>query len=243
MTDDPLFRALGHAFPEGGRAIVIGASGGIGSAAHALLTESGAFVEVLSASRSMNSALDITVERSIVTLAAALADGPPLRLVFTASGLLHDGALQPEKALRQIDPAGMARLFAVNSIGPALLLKHLSPLLPRKGRSVFAALSAKVGSIGDNSLGGWIGYRASKAALNQILRTAAVELARTRPEAVVAALHPGTVATSLSKPFSAAGLDVRQPDTAARDLLTVVAGLTPVESGGFFDYRGAALPW
>jgi len=234
---------LASAFPRGGRAVVIGATGGIGSAVEAVLTASGAFAEVIGLSRSTDPGLDLTDEASITAAAEQIGSGPPLRLVFVASGLLHDGAMQPEKALRQLDPVHMARALAVNAIGPALLLKHVVPLLPRTGRSVIAFLSARVGSIGDNSLGGWISYRAAKAALNQIVRTAAIEVARTRPEAVIVALHPGTVDTGLSQPFARSGLDIRPPNDAADELLNVVAGLTPVENGGFFDYRGRPIPW
>ena len=122
-------------------------------------------------------------------------------------------------------------------------MKHFLPLLPRAGKTVFATLSAKVGSIGDNRLGGWYSYRASKAALNQIVRTAAVELSRRQPEAICIALHPGTVQTRLSSPFSTTGLDVQSPDVAAGRLLTVIDRLRPGDSGGFFDYRGEQLPW
>ena len=135
------------------------------------------------------------------------------------------------------------RSFALNAIGPAMIMKHVLPLLPRSGKAVFATLSARVGSIGDNRLGGWYSYRASKAALNQLVRTAAVELARRSPEALCIALHPGTVATSLSAPFSAAGLEVHTPAAAARHLLAVVDKLTPEANGGFFDWRGQPVPW
>lgn len=160
-----------------------------------------------------------------------MEEGTPLRLVMDATGLLSDAEMQPEKALRQIDPEAMARSFAVNSIGPALLLKHLSPLMPRDGKAVFATLSAKVGSIGDNALGGWVSYRASKAALNQILRTASIEIARRRPEQVLLALHPGTVDTGLSRPFSRTGLDVQSAEVAARRLLSVVDAAGPDDTG------------
>jgi NAD(P)-dependent dehydrogenase (short-subunit alcohol dehydrogenase family) len=149
----------------------------------------------------------------------------------------------PERSWREVDAAAMARAFAVNAIGPALLMKHFLPLLPRRGRSVFATLSARVGSIGDNRLGGWYSYRASKAALNQLVRTASIELRRRAPEAVCVALHPGTVATGLSAPFARAGLEVRSPEVAAADLLRVIGGLTAADSGGFFDHRGVAVPW
>lgn len=131
----------------------------------------------------------------------------------------------------------------MNAIGPALLMKHFLPLLPRQGRSVFATLSARVGSIGDNRLGGWYGYRASKAALNQFVRTAAIELGRRQPAAICVALHPGTVATSLSAPFVKAGLDVQTTDQAAGRLIDVIDHLPPGSSGGFFDHRGDPVPW
>ncbi len=151
--------------------------------------------------------------------------------------------MAPEKSWRDLDPAHMARAFAVNAIGPALLMKHFLPLLPRQGRSVFATLSARVGSIGDNRLGGWYSYRASKAALNQFVRTAAIELGRRQPGAICVALHPGTVSTPLSAPFVKAGLDVQTPEEAAARLLDTIEGLGPGSSGGFFDHRGNPVPW
>ena len=137
----------------------------------------------------------------------------------------------------------LAQAFAINAIGPALLMKHFLPLLPRDRRALFATLSAKVGSIGDNRLGGWYAYRASKAALNQLVRTASVELRRSRPQAICVALHPGTVDTGLSAPFAKSGLQVQAPALAAQRLLTVLAGLKAEDSGEFFDYRGERLPW
>ena len=137
----------------------------------------------------------------------------------------------------------MAKAFAINTIGPALVMKHLLPLLPSSGRAVFAALSARVGSIGDNRLGGWTSYRASKAALNQIVHTQSIELHRRNPGAICVALHPGTVATALSEPFSADGLTVRQPDTAAREILNVIACLSPDDNGAFLDQNGKCVPW
>lgn len=136
----------------------------------------------------------------------------------------------------------MTRQFLVNAIGPALLLKHFHPLLPRKRRSVFASLSARVGSIGDNRLGGWMSYRAAKAAQNQIVKTAALEIARTHPDAIIVALHPGTVATALSHAF-VADRKVTTPEDAAQKLLTVIDKLQPCDSGGFFSYDGAAIEW
>jgi NAD(P)-dependent dehydrogenase (short-subunit alcohol dehydrogenase family) len=137
----------------------------------------------------------------------------------------------------------MAKSFALNAIGPALLMKHFLPMLPRDAKSVFVTLSAKVGSIGDNAAGGWYSYRAAKAALNQLVHTAAIELRHKRPKAVCIAMHPGTVDTPLSAPFAKSGLNVRPPERAAAEMLAVIARLTPEDSGKFFAYDGTELPW
>jgi NAD(P)-dependent dehydrogenase (short-subunit alcohol dehydrogenase family) len=228
-------------FPVGGLAVVIGASGGIGSAVCDSLDRSARFSDVVRMSRPI---FDLTEEASIEAAASRVADKrTPVRLIFVATGLLSDDAITPEKSLRDLDGATLAHLFAINTIGPALIAKHFLPLLPRDGKSAFAALSARVGSVGDNRLGGWYGYRASKAALNQIVHTAAIELARTRPQAICVAIHPGTVATSLSWPFQKAGLSVQAPAEAADRILHVVDGLGIKDSGGFFDYKGDAVAW
>jgi NAD(P)-dependent dehydrogenase (short-subunit alcohol dehydrogenase family) len=201
-------------------------------------------LDVLALGRRTTPPVDLLDEATIAAAAAHVAAlGIPVRLVLDATGFLHGEGQQPERALRQLDPAHMARAFALNAIGPALLAKHFLPLLPRGARAIFATLSAKVGSIGDNALGGWISYRASKAALNQIVRTAAIELARTRPQAICVAVHPGTVATPLSQPFARTGLNVRAPEVAAAEILDALAGLTPADTGRFIDYRGGRLPW
>ena len=233
-----------------GLAVVIGASGGLGVGlvdALSALAPSGS-AQVLCLSRRSQPALDLLDEASIAQAAGWVRDqsaaaGRPVRLVIDATGWLHGDGLSPEKALRQVDATHMAHAFAVNAIGPALLMKHFLPLLPREGRTVFATLSAKVGSIGDNHLGGWYSYRASKAALNQLVRTAAIELARTHPQAVCVALHPGTVDTALSAPFARTGLTVRPPAEAAERLLGVLSGLAPAHNGRLIDHTGAALPW
>lgn len=232
------------------RAVVIGASGGIGAAVtHRLLADPGV-TDVLALSRRpvapagklRTGFLDLADESSIID-AAALAEA--VDLVFIASGLLHQDAVQPEKSWRTLGPMAMAQLFQVNAIGPALVAKHFLPRMPRYGRAVFAALSAKVGSITDNRLGGWYGYRASKAALNQIIRTTAIELARSRPDAICVTLHPGTVDTPLSQPFQAAVARDRlfTPAVAAAHLLGVLGGLTPMDSGGLFAWDGRRLPY
>jgi NAD(P)-dependent dehydrogenase (short-subunit alcohol dehydrogenase family) len=219
------------------RALVVGDSGGIGAALAAALRARGAEVTGLSRRRD---GLELTDEATVARAAAGL-DGA-FELILDATGALEIDGRGPEKALAALDPAAMARQFAVNAIGPALLIKHLHPRLPRPGRGVFATLSARVGSIADNRLGGWISYRAAKAALNQIVRTAAVEIARARPEAVVVALHPGTVATTLTVRYAGAHPTVA-PETAAANLLAVLDGLGPADSGGFFAWDGTRVPW
>jgi NAD(P)-dependent dehydrogenase (short-subunit alcohol dehydrogenase family) len=218
------------------RALVIGASGGIGGALVRALEARGE--EVTGLSRS-GDGLDVTDAASVDRVLGALAG--PFERIVVASGILAPEGARPEKALDAIDARIMAEVMAVNAIGPALVLRHVPRLLPAEGRAVVAVLTARVGSIGDNRLGGWYAYRASKAAANQIVRTAAIEIARRRRKAIVVALHPGTVAT----PFTAAypGHDKVTPDAAAANLLAVMDGLTAADSGGFRDWAGAEVPW
>ncbi len=219
------------------KCVVIGSNGGIGAAlAEALERRAGPVIRV---ARGTSLALDLLDEDSVAASAAAIGSG--LDLVVDATGFLHDARYVPEKRLGEINPAHLAYSFAVNAIGPALLLKHFSPLLAQNRRAVFATLSARVGSITDNHLGGWYSYRASKAALNQLVRTAAIELARTRKRAICVALHPGTVQTGLSNPFSKAGLEVQTPLQAAENLVAVIDALTPQQTGQFLDHRGQKI--
>ncbi len=218
-----------------GRTLLIGASGGIGAA----LAEALAGTGLTTLSRSADG-LDLADEASIAA-AAARIDGP-FELVFDATGGLEIAGTGPEKALAEIDPAAMAAQYALNAIGPALLLKHFAPKLAKDRRAVFATLSARVGSIGDNRLGGWYGYRAAKAGLNQIVRTAAVEIARSRPQAIVLALHPGTVRTALTAKYLGRHPAV-SPGEAAANLLAVIAAREPRDSGGFFAWDGKPIPW
>ncbi len=230
-------------FPPTGVAVVFGANGGIGKALTDAIEASDRFDHVVAFSRRTSPSIDLLDEVSIERAVAFAADLGGLRLVINATGFLHDSCQRPEKSWRELDAAKLARSFALNAIGPALIMKHVLPQLSRPGKAVFATLSARVGSIGDNRLGGWYSYRASKAALNQLVRTAAVELARRSPDALCIALHPGTVTTSLSTPFAATGLEVHPPSAAARHLLTVVDQLTAAATGGFFDWRGLSVPW
>ncbi len=230
-----------------GAAVVIGASGGIGAALEAALIEEGAYDVVHGFARSRSGAqhLDLTDEASIAAAAAYVAKGPAPTLVIVATGLLHDGEHGPEKALRELDPVWLARVHAVNAIGPALVAKHFLPITPKTGRNVFAALSARVGSISDNKMGGWHGYRASKAALNMLVRTIAIEEKRRNDRAIVVALHPGTVDTALSKPFQGNVQPGRLFDTerAALQLLDVIEDLKAPDSGKLFDFEGKEVPF
>ena len=219
------------------RALVIGASGGIGGAVAAALRAQG--WQVVGLSRSADG-LDVTDEAAVARVLGAVEG--VFDLVFVATGGLEVGGVRPEKSVKALDGAAMAAQFALNAIGPALVLKHVWRMIPRDRAARVAVLSARVGSIGDNRLGGWHGYRAAKAALNQIVRTCAVELARTHPQAALVALHPGTVATSLTAAY-AGGHPTVAPEVAAENLLRVLEGVGPAQSGQFFDWKGEVVPW
>jgi NAD(P)-dependent dehydrogenase (short-subunit alcohol dehydrogenase family) len=218
-------------------ALVIGASGGIGRAVADEMKARGGNVTTLSRK---DNGLDVTDPASVARVMGALEG--PFQTVFISVGILAPDGGAPEKQLFAIDPETMARVFAVNTIGVAHLLSHLPRLLPKKGRSVTGVLTARVGSIGDNRIGGWHSYRASKAALNQIVHGAAIELGRSHREAVIAALHPGTVATPFTEGYDPKHGKVT-PDAAARNLCDVMEHLTVAQSGGFYDYAGKEIPW
>lgn len=231
-----------QSLPQGYRAVVVGAGGAIGSALVAQLQQDPRCAAVLPLGRHTQPALDYRDDSSFERAAAWVATQGPIHLLIVASGMLHDPQGQPEKRLAQLDAAHMMASFQLNTVGPARILSCLLPLLERRAPAVVALLSAKVGSIGDNRLGGWVSYRASKAALNMVVRTVAIEAARTHPQAVLVALHPGTVQSPLSAPFQGAR-SARPADTAARELLAVLDGLTPADTGTFRSWDGAVLPW
>lgn len=231
-----------NGFPDGFEAVVVGSSGGIGAALCDRLGQNPWVSRVHGFSRRSAVPLDLTDETSI---AAAALSVPSPRLVIVATGLLQDNEMAPEKRLADLDPDSLARAFAINAIGPALILKHFAPRLPREGKSVLAVLTARVGSITDNRLGGWYGYRAAKAAANQLVRTTAIELAARRKEAICVALHPGTVDTPLSAPFQKGVSPERlfTPAFAAERLLSVIEALTPGQTGHFLAWDGQEIPF
>ncbi|WP_296427756.1 SDR family NAD(P)-dependent oxidoreductase [Yoonia sp.] len=218
-------------------ALIIGASGGIGDAVTQHLRGQG--VDVTTLSRAADG-FDVGNPASVDTHLERLAG--PFDLIFVAVGILAPLWGAPEKALSAIKADDMAHVFAVNAIGPALILRHAARLLPNDARGVVATLSARVGSIGDNKIGGWHSYRASKAALNQIIHGAAIELGRSHKQSVCVALHPGTVATPFTADYAGRHKTVPAPEAAAH-LLAVIEDLTPAQSGGFYDYAGQEVPW
>ena len=225
---------------DGYRALVIGASGALGTAFCEQLEQDPRCAGVRALGRRTVPALDLERPETIAGAATELAAEAPYQLIIHAAGLLHRDAIKPEKSFSAIEPEALQAVFQVNTLGPALVLRHFLPLLDPQG--VMAMLSAKVGSIGDNRLGGWYAYRASKAALNMLIKTAAIELARTRPQSRLLSLHPGTVVSALSQPFRGAS-SARPADVAADQLLTLIDQLTPADSGHFFAYDGERLPW
>lgn len=227
--------------PDGYRAIVIGASGGIGAALAERLRDDPRCAVVEALHRGSTIPVDFDDEGSIAAAAEALRSAAPFHLVINAAGVLHTPRFGPEKKLADLNYAQMTETFRINAFGPALVLRHFADLLDRR-HAVVALLSARVGSIDDNRLGGWYSYRASKAALNMIVKTAAIELARSHPGAIVVAMHPGTVDTSLSRPFGGARVG-REPVLAAGEMLAVLDGLKDKESGRFVAYDGSEIRW
>ena len=230
-----------NTFPDGFRALIIGASGGIGAAFMDALSANPRCGQVLGLHRHSDPAVDFDDETSVAAAAAQLGQQPTFHLIINATGVLHAPGAMPEKKLDDLSYTQLMDTFRINTFGPALVLRHFTRLLDPK-RSVLAVLSAKVGSIEDNRLGGWYSYRASKAAMNMLLKTAAIEVKRSKPQAVLVSLHPGTVNSRLSQPFRGAEIGRAAPD-AAQDMLRVIDQLTPADTGGFYAYDGKKLPW
>lgn len=220
------------------RALILGASGGIGAALAARLEGQGVAVTGLSRSRD---GLDLTRAETVADHAARLA-GHSFDLIVNTTGALVIDGHQPEKSMDAVDADAMAAQFALNATGVALAIRHFGPLLARDRRAVLASLSARVGSIGDNDLGGWVAYRAAKAAQNQIIRTAAIEYRRRNRQSILVALHPGTVATPLTAKYAGRHPTIT-PDHSAEALLAVIDRLVPEDSGSFWDWKGARVPW
>jgi NAD(P)-dependent dehydrogenase (short-subunit alcohol dehydrogenase family) len=230
-----------HSLPEGYRALVFGASGAIGSALVQQLQSDPRCAAVLGVSRQSTPGLDLLSEPSIQACALALAAQGPFHLVLDATGALTVNGRGPEKRLDELDASHLLAALHLNAVGPGLLLKHFIPLLATGQHVIWGKLSARVGSIEDNRKGGWYGYRAAKAALNMLLQTSAIEIARRRPLAVVVALQPGTVQSGLSQPF--VGDDAMRPDEAARRLLAALDGLQPTGRAQFVDHLGHPIAW
>ena len=221
------------------RILIIGASGGIGQACAIAAGNICGMTNVTTLSRAADG-FDITNEASVVKHLRAL-DGPFSGVVI-ATGGLDIADFKPEKSLRAMTSQAFEAQFKLNAIGPALVLKHISQHLQKDRPCLIAALSARVGSIGDNNLGGWISYRSAKAALNQIIRTASIEFTRTHPHSICVALHPGTVRTSLTEKYVGKHPAV-PPSTAGQNIIGVLGGLTPNDTGQFFDWRGDRVDW
>jgi NAD(P)-dependent dehydrogenase (short-subunit alcohol dehydrogenase family) len=227
--------------PEGYRALVFGASGAIGQAFEQALQSDPRCAKVCGVSRQSSPGLDLLDESSMAACAQDLTAQGPFHLVLDATGALTLNGRGPEKKLDELDAAHLLNALQLNAVGPGLLLKHFVPLLASGERVIWGKLSARVGSIEDNRKGGWYGYRAAKAALNMLLQTGAIEIARRRPLAVVAALQPGTVQSALSQPF--VSQDALCPEDAAQRLLSVLDGLQPTGRAQFVDHQGQPIPW
>ncbi len=238
-----------ESFGQNLRCVVVGSSGGIGAAMVDALVESEQVSRIHALSRTgrshpspkvANLTFDFTDEDSLIAAAQALQEVKPFDIVIVATGLLQGDGISPEKNLRALSHDGFAKSFEINTVGPAMTAKYFVPLLRRDEKAVFAALSARVGSISDNRLGGWYAYRASKAALNMVLKTLAIEIGRRFKKQIIIGLHPGTVDTDLSKPFQGNVPEGKlfTPEFSAESLLKVVDGLSADDSGNLFDWAG-----
>jgi len=240
-------------FPANMRIVVIGASGGIGRALTEALSQSPCAEEIFALSRTGREfdspkvhslKFDFTNEESLIAAQEEMRRAGPFDLIIIATGLLQGQGISPEKNMRALSHDNFAQSFLVNTAGPALCAKYMLPLLKRESKTVFAALSARVGSISDNRLGGWYAYRASKAALNMVIKTLSIEYGRRFKNAAIIGLHPGTVDTDLSKPFQSNVPDGKlfTPEQSAGYLLKVINDITPKQSGHVIDWDGKTVP-
>jgi len=232
---------MNASLPTDFRALVIGAGGAIGSAFVDTLRADPRLAAVHALSRHSEPPVNYQQEESVSAAAEQLRGAGPFHVIVVTTGALHTAEVQPEKRLGGLNMAAMQQVFLLNTFGPALVLRHFAPLLDRQ-RSVMALLSAKVGSIGDNRLGGWYSYRASKAALNMMVKTVSIEIRRTHPGAAIVAMHPGTVSSALSRPFRGDEIG-REPARAAGEMWQVLQSLNADDSGSFIAYDGSRLPW
>lgn len=230
-------------FPENFSALVIGAHGALGSAFLAHLQNDARCGDVVAVSRSTDPGFDLCDPPSIERLGAALRERGPFHFIVDATGALTIEGIGPEKSLARLGAESLHRAFAINTIGPALLLRSLAPLLVAQGDAIYAKLSARVGSISDNRKGGWYGYRASKAALNMMLQTAAIELQRRNPALRVVGLQPGTVRSDLSAPFQAGVAHLLEPAESVAGMMQAMMALAPKSGAHFIDYKGEGILW
>ena len=241
LVDVPSAQNTMTTLPTTFRALIIGSSGAIGSALVTALQNNPSCSMVVGIHRHSVPAIDYANMESIESAAEALLGQGPFQLIINTIGMLHTESSMPEKRLADLNQQQFTLLLQTNTVGPAMTIKYFSKLLDPNG-SLFATISAKVGSISDNRLGGWYSYRASKAALNMFIKTTAIEFGRTKPNAVIVALHPGTVSSNLSNPFRGEEIG-RSPQEAAHDLIQILGSLTPQDSGSFISYSGERLPW
>jgi NAD(P)-dependent dehydrogenase (short-subunit alcohol dehydrogenase family) len=224
-------------------AVVIGNSGSIGSAIEKELSDQG-FKNIIGFNRSSSPRLDLLNEETIAQSAQFIKDqNTPVSLVFDATGLLHDDNNMPEKTYKNIDQIFMRKNFEINVMGPALIMKYFLPLLDKEEKSIFASISAKVGSISDNRYGGWYSYRASKAALNQMIKTASIEMKMKNQKAICLAIHPGTVESKLSKPFQKNDLTIQSPQESASNIFKILTSSTSKDTGSFYNWDGKIIDW
>ena len=224
-------------------AVVIGNSGSIGSAIEKELSDQG-FKNIIGFNRSSSPRLDLLNEETIAQSAQFIKDqNTPVSLVFDATGLLHDDNNMPEKTYKNIDQIFMRKNFEINVMGPALIMKYFLPLLDKEEKSIFASISAKVGSISDNRYGGWYSYRASKAALNQMIKTASIEMKMKNQKAICLAIHPGTVESKLSKPFQKNDLTIQSPQESASNIFKILTSSTSKDTGSFYNWDGKIIEW